>query len=179
MGLSQIPTLRCNRVSGFPHREGSKQSVALNPKPETTWLLLLTVALRSLSHGSKKWDDHTPPSIQVLPTMDHQMEKKTGNQMETEVMKGLYRDSSIQMIPIGHENLHILPALGCLDPHGQVPCVSERRVCNLRSSTLPEPMHASSRNHPGQARTSPRPSPLVPYWNTWLLSDSGIPQRKF
>ena len=70
------------------------------------------------------------------------MEKKTGNQMETGVIKGLYRDPRIGMIPIGHENLYISPALGYLD----------------------------------QVRASPSPSPLVPYWNTLLLSDSGIPQ---
>ena len=39
------------------------------------------------------------PSIQIIPIMENQMEEKMENQMESGVIKGVYRDPSIQMIP--------------------------------------------------------------------------------
>ena len=38
------------------------------------------------------------PYIQIIPIMENQMEKKMENEMETGVIKGLYRDPSIQII---------------------------------------------------------------------------------
>ena len=38
------------------------------------------------------------PSIQIIPIMENQMEKKK-QEMEIVVIKGLYRDPSIQTIP--------------------------------------------------------------------------------
>ena len=41
------------------------------------------------------------PSIQILPLMENQMEKKMENDMEIAVIKGLYRDPIIQIPTLG------------------------------------------------------------------------------
>ena len=39
------------------------------------------------------------PSTQIIPVMENQMEKNMENEMEPRVIRGLFRDPSIQIIP--------------------------------------------------------------------------------
>ena len=43
---------------------------------------------------------HTPrdPSIEIIPIMENQMEKKMENEMESGVIRGLFRDPSVEII---------------------------------------------------------------------------------
>ena len=59
------------------------------------------------------------PNLQLIPTMENQMEKNIEHAMETGVIKELCRDPSIQMIAtLGPKVCRYFLTLGSMDPRG-------------------------------------------------------------